>query len=86
MSQVNAPLVLYEPHKSNLGRPRRRDTLKSPDVLDIQPIRRPAEMSGQLRNRADVGSLCRGRKITDWHVFDHAATKRAQLGHLETPV
>jgi hypothetical protein len=30
--------------------------------------------------------LRRRRQIADGHVFDHAAAKRAQIGHLDTPV
>jgi hypothetical protein len=34
----------------------------------------------------DVGSLCRRREIADRHIFDHAATQRAGLGHRIAPV
>jgi hypothetical protein len=40
-----------------------------------------AKISAELRNRADVGSLGRRRYVQDRHVLDHAAAKRAQLGH-----
>src|SRR5271165_6591640 len=39
------------------------------------------KLSAELRNRADVGSLGRRRHVPDRHILDHAAAKRAQLGH-----
>ena len=50
------------------------------------PIRRAAEIPAELCHRMHVGSLRRRRQIADGHVFDHAAAKRAQIGHLDTPV
>src|SRR3954452_21606139 len=58
--------------------------LDGADVFQFQPVRRSAEIAAELRNRADVGSLRRRRQIADGHVFDHAAAKRAQIGHLDT--
>ena len=55
--------------------------LESADVFQAQPLGRLAEISAELRDRADVGSLRRRRHVTDRHVLDHAAAKRAQLGH-----
>src|SRR6204780_3314161 len=55
--------------------------LEGVDVVQRQFIRRAAEIPAELRNRADVGSLCRRRHVPDRHVLDHAAAKRAQLGH-----
>jgi len=60
--------------------------LEGADIFQFQPVRRPAKIAAELRNRADVGSLRRRRQIADGHVFDHAAAKRAQIGHLDTPV
>ena len=56
------------------------------DVLQPEPIRRMAEISAEHRNRVDVGSLGRRRKIADRHVFRHPPAQRAHLGHLKSPV
>src|SRR3954453_4275257 len=53
--------------------------LEGADVVQLQPVRRSAEIAAELRNRADVGSLRRRRQIAHGHVFDHAAAKRAQI-------
>src|ERR1700733_5043997 len=55
--------------------------LEGVDVVQHQFVRRAAKIPAELRNRADVGSLCRRRHVPDRHVLDHAAAKRAQLGH-----
>src|ERR1700682_1028308 len=57
--------------------------LESANVLQLQFVRGSTEIAAELRNRADVGSLCRWRKIADGHVLDHAVAQRAHLGHLE---
>jgi len=56
--------------------------LERVNILEPQPVRRPAEMTAELRDRMDVGSLRRRREIADRHVLDHAAAQRAHLGHL----
>ena len=38
----------------------------------------------ELQYCVEVGLLCRRRQIADRHVFDHAAAKRADLGHRKT--
>src|SRR5208282_5963764 len=55
--------------------------LEGANIFQIQPLGRLAKIPAELRNRADVGSLGRRRHVPDRHVLDHAATKRAQLGH-----
>src|ERR1700681_2948142 len=57
--------------------------LESANVLQLQFVGGSTEIAAELRNRADVGSLCRWRKIADGHVLDHAVAQRAHLGHLE---
>src|SRR3981081_4892850 len=57
--------------------------LESANVLQLQFVGGSTEIASELRNRADVGSLCRWRKIADGHVLDHAVAQRAHLGHLE---
>src|ERR1700724_1538034 len=57
--------------------------LESANVLQLQFVGGSTEIAAELRNRADVGSLCRWRKIADGHVLDHAWAQRAHLGHLE---
>ena len=47
--------------------------LKSADVFQAQPLGRLAEISAELRDRADVRSLRRRRHVADRHVLDHAA-------------
>src|SRR3954453_23494561 len=56
--------------------------LEGVEVVQRQFIRRAVKISAELRNRANVGSLRRRRHVADGHVLDHAATKRAYLGHL----
>src|ERR1700680_1527603 len=56
--------------------------LESANVLQLQFVRGSTEIAAELRNLADVGSLCRWRKISDGHVH-HAAAPRGHLGHLE---
>src|ERR1700680_298296 len=57
--------------------------LERANALQLQFVRGSTEIAAELRNRADVGSLCRWRKIADGHVLDHAVAQRAHLGHLE---
>src|ERR1700738_3810138 len=57
--------------------------LESANVLQLQFVGGSTEIAAELRNRADVGSLCRWRKIADGHVLDHSGAQRAHLGHLE---
>jgi hypothetical protein len=52
-------------------------------VLQAEPVRRAVKILAELRNRMDVGLLCRRRQIVDCHVLDHATTQRAHLGHLK---
>ena len=54
--------------------------------LQRQPVRRSAEEPAELRHRMHVGSLRRRREVADRHVLDHAAAKRAGLGHRKAPV
>ena len=57
--------------------------LKGADILEPQTVRGSIKISAELRNRVDVGSLGRRRKIADRHILDHATTQRADLGHLK---
>ena len=57
--------------------------LKRADILQPQTLRGSIKISAELRNRVDVGSLGRRRKIADRHVLDHATPQRADLGHLK---
>jgi len=71
---------------------RPRDALRSqmhligPNILQAEPIGRAAKILAELRDRVDVGLLCRRGQIADRHVLDHPAAQRAHLGHLKTPV
>ena len=60
--------------------------LEGANILQAEPVRRAAEVTGKLRHRMHVGSLRGRRQIADRHVLDHAPAKRAQLGHLIAPV
>src|ERR1700694_4692341 len=51
--------------------------LESANILQFQFVGGSTEIAAELRNRADVGSLCRWRKIADGHVLDHALAQRA---------
>jgi len=56
---------------------RPRDALRSqmhligPNILQAKPIRRATKILAELRDRVDVGSLCRRRQIADRHILDH---------------
>src|SRR6202044_1754787 len=52
-------------------------------VFQSEAIWRVAEITAELRNGVDVGSLGRRRQIADRHVLGHATTQRARLGHLK---
>ena len=65
---------------------RREVDLIGANVLQRQRLRGSAEEPAELRHRVDVGSLRRRREVADRHVLDHAATKRAGLGHRKAPV
>ena len=52
-------------------------------VFQSEAIWRVTEITAELRNGVDVGSLGRRRQIADRHVLDHATTQRARLGHLK---
>jgi len=52
-------------------------------VFDAEPIGRVTKMSAELRDRIEVGLLCRRRQIADRHVLDHPPAQRAHLGHLK---
>src|SRR3984893_7734508 len=54
--------------------------LESANVLQLQFVRGSTEIAAELRNRADVGSLCRWRKIADGHVLDHAVAQKGSSG------
>jgi hypothetical protein len=58
--------------------------LEGADILQLETIGGPTEISAQLRYRGKVGSLRRRRQIADRHVLDHAAAKRADLSHRKT--
>src|ERR1019366_10597516 len=58
--------------------------LEGADILQLKTIGGPTEIPAQLRYRGKVGSLRRWRQIADRHVLNHAAEKRAHLGHLIT--
>ncbi len=74
---------LIEPRPRNAGR--HQVNLEGADVLQCQLVRRPAKISTELQDSADVGSLRRWRQIADCHVLNHATAKRAHLlGHLIT--
>jgi hypothetical protein len=60
--------------------------LKGTNLLRAKPVGRPAEMTGKLRHRMNVGSLRRRRQIADRHVLDHAPTQRAHLSHIIAPL
>ena len=60
--------------------------LEGPHVLQRQFVRGTSEKPTELRNRMYVGSLRRRREVADRHVLDHAAAKRADLGHRIAPV
>jgi hypothetical protein len=54
---------------------------EGPEVFQAEPRGRLAKISTELRNRLDIGLLRRRRHVADGHVLDHAAAKRAHLGH-----
>jgi hypothetical protein len=70
-----------------LVQPRPRDPgrdqmdLEGPDILQTKAIRRASEITAELGDGMNVGSLRRRRQIADRHVLDHAAAQRAHLGH-----
>src|SRR5260221_3463958 len=55
--------------------------LEGPDILQTKAIRRASEITAELGDGMNVGSLRRRRQIADRHVLDHAAAQRAHLGH-----
>src|SRR5256884_2004143 len=55
--------------------------LEGVDIFQAETIRTAAKIPAELRYRAEVRLLRRGRQIADRHVLDHAAAKRADLSH-----
>src|SRR5262249_8572078 len=53
-------------------------------IFQAETIRRAAKIPTELRYRVEVRLLRRRRQITDRHVLDHAAAKRADLSHWKT--
>jgi hypothetical protein len=60
--------------------------LIGPNILQAESIGRAAKILADLRDRVDVGLLCRRGQIADRHVLDHPAAQKVHLGHLKTPV
>src|SRR6516164_3269922 len=58
--------------------------LEGVHILQAETIRRAAKIPTELRYRVEVRLLRRRRQITDRHVLDHAAAKRADLSHRKT--
>jgi hypothetical protein len=58
--------------------------LEGVNIFKAETIRRAAKIPAELQYCVEVGLLCRRRQIADRHVFDHAAAKRADLGHRKT--
>jgi hypothetical protein len=46
--------------------------MEGPNLFQIEPVRRAAEMPAELGDRIEVGLLRRRRQIADHHVVDHA--------------
>src|SRR6516164_7927734 len=58
--------------------------LEGVHIFQAETIRRAAKIPTELRYRVEVRLLRRRRQITDRHVLDHAAAKRADLSHRKT--
>src|SRR5262245_52172812 len=58
--------------------------LEGVHIFQAETIRRAAKIPTELRYRVEVRLLRRRRQITDRHVLDHAAAKRADLSHWKT--
>src|SRR5499433_1887495 len=58
--------------------------LKRVDIFQAKTIRGATKIPTELRYRVEVRLLRRRRQITDRHVLDHAAAKRADLSHRKT--
>src|SRR5262245_36756030 len=58
--------------------------LEGVHIFQAETIRRAAKIPTELRYRVEVRLLRRRRQITDRHVLDHAAAKRADLSNRKT--
>ena len=64
--------------ESRPGNPLRNEIdLKRPNVFEPQPIRRPAGVATELRNRMEIRSLRRRRQVAQAHIVDHTTAQRA---------
>jgi len=56
------------------------------DIVQSELFRAGVEVTGEVGYIMDVAPLRASGEVPKPHVFDHAAAKRAQIGHLDTPV